>query len=122
MNNIETEQYWIQKTIKDLADRNIKADRATHHNGRTAADLFGILDIVGIDHRRVVYGVQVTSYGNLSSHKSKMLASEWLERLDHWEIEIYAYRKNMKRMRYEWQIWWLNAAYEWMKIKDFHER
>ena len=58
-------------------------------------DLFGIIDILAIDHKGVVTGLQVTSYSNMSSRVRKITESRALPflRTADWVILVEGWRK-----------------------------
>ena len=58
-------------------------------------DLFGIIDILAIDHKGVVTGLQVTSYSNMSSRVRKITESPALPflRTADWVILVEGWRK-----------------------------
>ena len=88
-------------------------------------DLFGILDVLAVNPtRRQTIGVQVTSRGELSKRRRKMIDSPHTRQLIRagWRLELWGYDKRGKatRLRREVLMWHNdnNVDIEFVAVED----
>ena len=108
-----------QRTMKELKDRGIRAAVVEKWNmhvirpggGRgIRQDLFGIIDILALDHSRGFVGIQVTSGNEFSSHHKK-LTQEKPEECINWlktprgYLELWAWRKVKVKRGGKAKVW-----------------
>ncbi len=92
-----------QRTLKRLreSEEYPLVEVVEHYNffSKKRNDLYGILDILAIDHKGVVTGLQVTSYSNMSSRVRKITESRALPflRTADWVILVEGWRKKDNR-------------------------
>lgn len=101
------------KTLERLREQGIPADKAEYHlpYGNVTKDLFGFIDIVGLDHK--IIAIQATTGSNASARVKKILteradnAIAWLE--SGGLIQVWGWRKlsprGTKREKWEPKIY-----------------
>ena len=87
-----------QRTLARLRKENYDLIEVVEHYNffsKKRHDLFGIIDILAIDHKGVVTALQVTSYSNMSSRVRKITESRALPflRAADWVILVEGWRK-----------------------------
>lgn len=61
-------------------------------------DIFGVFDIVAVKHLKVPRFIQITSLGNISARKKKVL-NVFKDMLPLMSIEVWGYDKKKKRFK-----------------------
>lgn len=99
---LDTNKY----SLRDLREKGVTFQRVEFHNAYTGkkTDLWGFGDVIFFDEHSVTI-LQVTSYGNISGHVSKIVkdpvilkaAKDWLACPDR-RIEIWGYHKPATRV------------------------
>ena len=75
-----------ERTLKLLRERNWHYAKCEFWNpwSHIRQDLFGLFDYIALDDRQGVVGVQISSYGDIKKHITKMTANpilqEWTNR------------------------------------------
>jgi hypothetical protein len=92
-----------QRSLKLLRERGLRAEVTERWNqwAKVRQDLFGIIDIVAIGDKQT-FGVQTTSYSNMSARVKKIQDSDAYPLLKEagWNIIVHGWKKN-KSNRWE---------------------